>query len=166
MGGLVVKRAYLNAQNNPRFRQIGTAVRSMIFLSTPHTGADSGSSLKNLMSVSFFISEKQFVNSLQRNSETLETINQDFRHFMHKLFIASFYETRETPIFPHLDRINPTKVRVVKKDSSRLMCPGEVHMSLDADHHGVCKYTSRQDPNYGRVLNMILKAVQANDVSP
>jgi len=47
---------------------------------------------------------------------------------------------------------------VLEKDSSVLGYPGEISKSLDADHHGVCKYSDRDDPNYVSVRN-VLKSI-------
>lgn len=44
---------------------------------------------------------------------------------------------------------------VVDKDSSILGYPGETSKPLHADHHGVCKYDSPQDPNYIAVRNVL-----------
>jgi WD40 repeat protein len=44
---------------------------------------------------------------------------------------------------------------VVEKDSSILGYPGEISKGLDADHHTVCKYGDRDDPNYVTVRNFI-----------
>lgn len=44
---------------------------------------------------------------------------------------------------------------IVDKESSTLGYPGEISKALDADHHGVCKYDSRQDPNYLAVRNVL-----------
>lgn len=48
---------------------------------------------------------------------------------------------------------------VLEKDSSVLGYPGEVSKPLDADHHGVCKYESREDPRYITVRNVLKKLV-------
>ena len=37
---------------------------------------------------------------------------------------------------------------VLEKDSSILGYPGEISQPLNADHHDVCKFSSREDPNY------------------
>jgi WD40 repeat protein len=37
--------------------------------------------------------------------------------------------------------------------------PGEISKPLDADHHGVCKYDSREDPRYITVRNMLKSLV-------
>lgn len=49
---------------------------------------------------------------------------------------------------------------VLEKDSSVLGYPGEMSKGLDADHHGVCKYDSPDDPNYVNVRN-VLKTVMS-----
>ena len=48
---------------------------------------------------------------------------------------------------------------VLEKDSSVLGYPGETSKALDADHHGVCKYESPQDPNYIIVRNVLKSLV-------
>ena len=47
----------------------------------------------------------------------------------------------------------------VEKESSILGYPGEVSRSLNADHHDVCKYSSRSDPNYIIVRNALSSLV-------
>ena len=44
---------------------------------------------------------------------------------------------------------------VLQKETSILGYPGEVSTSMVADHHDVCKYTSRQDSNYISVRNVL-----------
>lgn len=53
---------------------------------------------------------------------------------------------------------------VLEKDSSVLGYPGETSKALDADHHGVCKYDSPQDPNYITVRN-VLKSLISKIIS-
>jgi hypothetical protein len=48
---------------------------------------------------------------------------------------------------------------VLERDSSILGYPGEISKALVADHHGVCKYDSRQDPNYVAVRNVLKSLV-------
>ena len=44
---------------------------------------------------------------------------------------------------------------VVDKSSATLGYPDEVSKSLNADHHTVCKFYSRDDPNYIGVRNVL-----------
>jgi WD40 repeat protein len=48
---------------------------------------------------------------------------------------------------------------ILEKDTSVLGYPGETSKALDADHHNVCKYESRQDPNYIIVRNVLKSLV-------
>jgi hypothetical protein len=48
---------------------------------------------------------------------------------------------------------------VLEKDSSILGYPGEISKSLNADHHDVCKYTSKEDSNYVSVRNALKSLV-------
>jgi hypothetical protein len=48
---------------------------------------------------------------------------------------------------------------ILEKDTSILGYPGETSKALDADHHNVCKYESRQDPNYIIVRNVLKSLV-------
>ncbi|KAK6954764.1 hypothetical protein Daesc_004733 [Daldinia eschscholtzii] len=49
---------------------------------------------------------------------------------------------------------------VVEKDSSILGYPGEISKPLNADHHGVCKYQSPNDPDYIAVRNVLKSLVR------
>jgi len=51
---------------------------------------------------------------------------------------------------------------VLEKDSSILGYAGEFSKSLNADHHDVCKYISRQDSNYISVRNVLKSLVSHN----
>ena len=44
---------------------------------------------------------------------------------------------------------------VLERESSVLGYPGEVSKALDADHHSICKYSSRTDSNYVSVRNAL-----------
>ena len=54
---------------------------------------------------------------------------------------------------------------VLEKDSSVLGYPGEISKGLDADHHGVCKYDSPDDPLYTSVRNVLKSLVGRSQVS-
>lgn len=71
-----------------------------------------------------------------------------------KLQIITFYETRPTTMLK-----STTKIMVLEKESSVLGYPGEISKPLDADHHGVCKYSSPDDPRYVTVRNVLKKLV-------
>ncbi|KAK0702879.1 hypothetical protein B0T21DRAFT_416756 [Apiosordaria backusii] len=151
MGGLVVKEAYMQGQNDPNYEAIINAVSSIIFLSTPHRGSNLAEVLNRILQVSFVSNPMKFISELAIGSQTLQKLNEQFRHIAPKLRVASFYETRPTPML---------KKMVLEKDSSMLGYPGEISKPLDADHHGVCKFESREDTHYIAVRNVLVSFLQ------
>lgn len=71
---------------------------SILFLATPHRGSNLAELLNKILQVSFTHTPKQYITDLSRNSSTLESINDEFRHVARVLKIASFYETLPTSI--------------------------------------------------------------------
>jgi WD40 repeat protein/pimeloyl-ACP methyl ester carboxylesterase len=153
MGGLVVKKAFILGQFDPSYKEMLERVRAMVFLATPHRGADLAETLNTILAVSIFNhAPKQFIAELQKNSPTLQEINDQFRKISLPLKLVSFYETEET-------EIGFRKTLIVQRDSSTLGYPGEIQNGLDADHHGVIKYSDQDDPNYKTVRDVITSLV-------
>jgi hypothetical protein len=161
----------MQGQNDPDYEAIVKAIRAIVFLSTPHRGTNLAETLNRILQVSLVAAPKQFISELIKNSYTLQKLNEEFRHIAPKLDIISFYETRPTPIGMSqvvsylcnvvFQRYRSSSVQMVlEKDSSVLGYPGEISKSLDADHHGVCKYESPQDPLYITVRNMLSSLVR------
>lgn len=155
MGGLVFKKAYVQAVNNEEYKEMIASVHAVLFLSTPHRGTNLAELLNRVLSVSILgLSRKQYVAELTRNSPALEDLNEDFRNFASKMQIFSFYETLRT-------RVGPTDMMILEKDSSILGYPGEISQPLDADHHDVCKFSSQSDPNYKSVRSVLKTLVSS-----
>ena len=74
MGGLVIKKAYIFANQDPASKPLADCVHGLFFLATPHRGAGSATMLKNVLRASAHDS-KAFVLDLERNSEALQSIN-------------------------------------------------------------------------------------------
>ena len=154
MGGLIVKEAYMQGKDDPKYASIIEAISSIIFLSTPHRGTNLAETLNRILKVSFASAPMQFISDLAAGSQTLQKLNESFRHVAEKLQIITFYETRPTTMLK-----STTKIMVLEKESSVLGYPGEISKPLDADHHGVCKYSSPDDPRYVTVRNVLKKLV-------
>lgn len=135
------------------YQDIIKAVSSIIFLSTPHRGTNLAETLNRILQVSFVSNPMQFIAELASGSQTLQKLNEQFRHIAPKLQIVSLYETRPTPV------LRKSQIMVLEKDSSVLGYPGEISKPLDADHHGVCKYESPEDPRYITVRNILKSLV-------
>ena len=89
----------MQGQNDPTYEKIIKAVSSVIFLSTPHRGTNLAETLNRILQVSFASSRRQFIAELATGSQTLQRLNEQFRHVAPKLQIVSFYETRPTSMF-------------------------------------------------------------------
>jgi WD40 repeat protein/pimeloyl-ACP methyl ester carboxylesterase len=160
MGGLVAKKAYLLGQNDEAYRSIIQSISAMMFLATPHHGTDLAEVLNRLLQV-LFQRPGNFIADLKRNSPALDDINEQFRHVAPKLdVIASFYEKYPTPIIsvPSLRRL--TELMVLDHDSSVLRDTKEISRDLDADHHGMCKFSNVEDSNYVIVRNQLSSLVK------
>ncbi|KAI9715530.1 MAG: hypothetical protein M1828_000782 [Chrysothrix sp. TS-e1954] len=148
MGGLIAKEAYMQGQWDPNYKHLVDAISGIIFLSTPHRGTNLAETLNRILQASVISSSKQFIAELTKNSFTLQKLNEQFRHIAPRLDIVSFYETQMTTI-------GHKRIMIVERDSSVLGYPGEISRALDADHHGVCKYDSPEDPLYVAVRNVL-----------
>ena len=77
------------------------AAHNIIFLSTPHRGTNLAEILNKILTVSILNhTPKQYITELQRNSPTLEDLNEQFRHMAPNLEIISFFETLHTSVGP------------------------------------------------------------------
>src|SRR5271170_1866417 len=102
MGGLVVKKAIpfqgktdpeaiINAYNDRSYLNIVENAKAILFLGTPHRGADLASLLSNLLAVTF--TQRNFVDHLRANSEMIQEINDAFRDRSQSLELLSYYES-------------------------------------------------------------------------
>ena len=95
MGGLVIKKACILAKENPAFHELGLRIHSIYFLATPHRGSNLAQTLHNLLKVTSN-DNKPFVNNLERGSETINILNDQFRHACKGIAIHSFTESVPT----------------------------------------------------------------------
>lgn len=154
MGGLVIKKAYLLAQQDPNHHSLSNRIRCMFFLATPHRGSDSAKLLNNVLRASTVFSSRQYITDILKGSPSLQTINDEFRAFTGKVELWSFYETIKT-------RTGVTSsILIVDRDSAVLGYQGETAQPLNADHRSICKFDSQKDPNYVTIRNALSKAIE------
>ncbi|MCJ1353732.1 MAG: hypothetical protein MMC33_003719 [Icmadophila ericetorum] len=149
MGGLVVKKAYIIGKSDPQYTDLVARISSIVFLATPHKGSAYAQTLNSILKVSPINSAKAYVAELEKNSSSLQDINEQFRHICAELELVSFYETLKTSIGAGIKRM------IVEKDAALLEYPGETSSSLIADHHGMAKFKNHTDTNYANVRNVL-----------
>ncbi|KAI3320814.1 hypothetical protein HD806DRAFT_537878 [Xylariaceae sp. AK1471] len=154
MGGIVMKKAYILAQQDPRDHGLADRMRCMFFLATPHRGSDSAKLLNNILRASTVLSSRQYISDIFKGSPSLQIINDEFRAFTDKVQIWSFYETLKTKTSA------TSSVLIVERDSAVLGYKGEMAQPLNADHRSICKFDSPADPNYITIKNTLSKAVE------
>ncbi|KAI1314239.1 hypothetical protein F5Y03DRAFT_336508 [Xylaria venustula] len=149
MGGLVVKKALIVGKNDDYYSLMLSKVHGIMFLSTPHRGSNYARSLNTILSVMVGSSAKVYISELESSSTSIEDVGEQFRAICSSWELVSLYESRPTKLSPGIKRM------IVGKDSGVLNYPREISSPVDADHHTVCKYHSRLDPNYLLVTDLL-----------
>ncbi|KAI8623292.1 hypothetical protein F5Y19DRAFT_459069 [Xylariaceae sp. FL1651] len=154
MGGLVIKKAYILAQQDPGDHFLANRIQCMFFLATPHRGSDSAKLLNNILRASAVFSSRQYITDIFKGSPSLQIINDEFRAYTDKVQLWSFYETLKTKTSA------VSSMLIVDRDSAVLGYKGEMAQPLNADHRSICKFDSPTDPNYITIRNSLSKAVE------
>jgi hypothetical protein len=170
MGGLVIKKACILAREDPVFHDIGARIHSIYFLATPHRGSDLAHTLDNILKT-IPTGHKPFIGSLKRNSETINVLNDQFRHAVKSVTIHSFIESvpMNWGIGSGLvvDKESATLGRKTSQNSSSKLCelnksgyPDERIQTLNADHRQICKFDSPDDSNFRTLRNRLASTVK------
>lgn len=132
--------------------ELARRIHTLYFLATPHRGSELTKTLVNILKVSY--GQKPYVTELDRNSGSIASINDSFRHFAEDLQLWSFYETLPSNLVV-------TSAIIVDKVSANLGYAKERTALLNADHRGVCKFDLPTDPNYKTLRNAFVTTVDS-----
>ena len=154
MGGLIIKKTYILARQAVAYKSLAERLHSMFFLATPHRGSDSAKLLSNILQITY--SSRPYVTDLERGSEAIQSINDEFRNYTADLNLWSFYETQAL-------KIGILSSVIVDPDSATLGYPEEKQMPMNADHRSICKFDTLTDPNYVILRNALASTV--DDIS-
>ncbi|QKD60441.2 uncharacterized protein FOBCDRAFT_232269 [Fusarium oxysporum Fo47] len=151
LGGIVFKQALVIAhEKETRYGSIEEAVAGVIFLGTPHRGADIAYWSKLLAKFANVLTagkmREDLLKALAPKSTELGTICSQFVERGMRLQIFSLYERHETSGLGSL---------VVDEFSAILHLPNETPIPMEADHRGLCKYLTPSDSCYRTVFNCI-----------
>ncbi|OBT63059.1 hypothetical protein VE03_08153 [Pseudogymnoascus sp. 23342-1-I1] len=150
MGGLVIKQAYLIARAKNEFASLVCRIQGMLFLATPHRGADCAQLLSKVLNL--MGGKRGYVNDLNRDFTALHSINDEFPDCCQDLLLYSFYETIPTSFAV-------TKSVIVGRDLATMGYANEHRAYIHANHRGICKYDSQNDPNYVTVNNALVSVL-------
>ena len=96
MGGLVIKKMCVLSKMDASFAEISGRLHSFYFLGTPHWGSTLASTLSNVLRVSG-LGRRAMVSGLQKRSELIRVLNDEFRLYYQGIQLHTFYETQPTP---------------------------------------------------------------------
>ncbi|KAK4141312.1 uncharacterized protein C8A04DRAFT_39157 [Dichotomopilus funicola] len=148
MGGLVFKKALVQGYETDEFADLVSMIRGVLFLATPHRGNRAEPRSRHLFHSVLGHSPMDYAMELTRGSPTIDDLSDLFRHHASTLQIFSFYETLAASR-GLLSRM------IIDKRTAVLGYHNETPVPLNADHHNVCKFTSRRDSNYISVMGAI-----------
>lgn len=160
LGGILVKRALLYSNDlrtsqHEDYRSIYVSTYGIVFLGTPHTGADIatwGTVLQAMSDAvvprSFFQSESVLLKTLKRDNETLQNINNHFLDVYQRFKILMAHENHKTDL-------RGTKMLVVDATSAGPQLPGVTYYAIEATHSGMCKFDSKNAPGYRTIATAI-----------
>ena len=129
----------------------------MVFLATPHKGADVAETLKKILLAT--VGSREYINDLLPSSSLIQAINDEFPYHCEDLELRSFFETRKTAF-------GTKRTIIVSKESATLNYRNERTSYMDADHRDVCKFASQQDRNYLLVRDSLAKLLEDLKLAP
>ena len=156
LGGLVVKRALIYSEsirgnNTSYLRSIFVSTYAVLFMGTPHMGADLakwGSLLEwicgAVLPSKMVDSEPQLVDALKKNSEVLQNIDRGFIQMANRFHIFFFHEGKKT-------NLKGTLRYVVDEESASPNIQDVERSVIQQDHSHMCKFENESAPGFETV---------------
>ncbi|KAJ5129845.1 uncharacterized protein N7515_005884 [Penicillium bovifimosum] len=151
LGGIIVKRALAYAESRPKLAHIYsiyTCTFAILFFGTPHHGSSKANlfgSLQKLATLAVPKTAMEFesglVNALEKESEILQNITDQFAPLMPNFRIFFFWEQEKTNLKYKRDYI-------VEETSAAPILDNTERCGIGADHQGMCKFHSPADQGF------------------
>jgi len=159
LGGLVVKRALIYSSEisgvrTEHLRSIFVSTYGILFLATPHKGADLASWGSFLEWLCKAVPKKaldtspQLIDALKMNSETLQNIDRQFAQLVEYFHLFFFHEAKPTDL-------KGTLRFIVEEDSAAPTLPDVERAGIQADHSHICKFDNENSPGFDLVVDGI-----------
>jgi hypothetical protein len=136
-------------------RSIYVSTYGIVFLGTPHNGAEIarfGALLERvaraMLPSALLQMEPQLIAMLATQSETLQNVNVGFANIQGRYSLSMFHEAVKT-------NLGYTTDFVVDQTSAAPIMPGVAYGGIEATHSGVSKFGSKTAPGYGMVSSTI-----------
>lgn len=154
LGGIIVKKAliYSSMSTSPKIthlHSIFTSTFGLIFFGTPHEGLEKANwsllarGLKGILK-----DRSNLLAAVEKSSETLQNITEQFVPLLKHFHIHNFWETVETSRAL-------TKGYIVTTSSAAPAWNDTSRSGLPATHSGMCKFRDRSDPGYKAICGIL-----------
>ncbi|KAL9110389.1 MAG: hypothetical protein Q9227_005120 [Pyrenula ochraceoflavens] len=162
LGGLVVKRCLIYCRNvrhahTERLRSVYVSTYGILFLGTPHNGAEMARWASLLQSIcatmlpkKFFETSPHLIEALKSNNETLQNINRLFIDIVSRFQVYFFHESKPTDL-------KGTRQVIVEEDSAAPVIEGVERMGIERDHSHMCKFEDENAPGFDVVAEAIMR---------
>ena len=160
LGGLVVKRALIysseiSGNRTEHLRSIFVSTYGILFLGTPHKGADLaqwGSRLEDIckavMPSKVIDSNDTLVKALKTENETLQNIDRQFMQIIARFHVFFFHEGKPTDLKGAMKFIvDETSAAPTVQDVERAV--------IQADHSHMCKFEDEDAPGFDLVADAL-----------
>ncbi|PSR97731.1 hypothetical protein BD289DRAFT_403349 [Coniella lustricola] len=159
LGGILLKRALqlsdnMRASTHEDQRAIYVSTFAIVFLGTPHEGSDLarwGELLRGIFGVfprRMWDTDTPLIKTLLKDSETLDNINASFVEIQQRFRIHLVYENQKTDL-------KGTMALVVDHHSAAPRWYNTTSYGIEADHSGMCKFSSASAPGYRQITSVI-----------
>ncbi|KAI9680871.1 MAG: hypothetical protein M1817_004311 [Caeruleum heppii] len=160
LGGILVKQALISSKEckdaeNDKLYSIYLSTYALIFLGTPHQGAESAKWPHVVQNIGKCIipslavdTGNTLLRTLKTQSETLQMINSSFVHLWRDFQVELYYEALKTQLGPKLEY-------VVDKESATPSVANVTVTGIEATHQGMCKYETTHSPGYSSVSSNV-----------
>ncbi|KAF8243164.1 hypothetical protein K440DRAFT_614045 [Wilcoxina mikolae CBS 423.85] len=167
LGGIVVKRALIysstcNISHNPELRSIKVSTYGIIFLGTPHMGANlarwgkmAEMLVRMVTTKSWVDSNDALIHALGTNSETLQNITDSFVGLSTQFRMFFFWEELKTHI-PGMTR----DVIVEYASAVPEALPDAGRAGIHATHSDMCKFADENSPGWNVLAGVLCDYVE------
>ncbi len=167
MGGLVIKQMLCSSLTlkEERFTRIGKQVKAVVFLSTPHLGAQLVTFLQNMDRMGL-LRNSDAMKSMTDNDPHLRELNDWYRDNVVELGIKTRIYLENKPMsFTKKWSVTPISVIIVDRKTGDMGLPGVGPIVMDDDHLSICK-PNAQNAQVVNSVNKFLKEVIAQLTEP
>jgi len=151
LGGLLVKQLLRSASDfgNPAWKAITTQTQAIVFLSTPHSGADLASWVQY---VGTLLRATVSVAELEAHHPRLRELNLWYRNHVADFDLKTVVYCEQRPI---------AGILVVNETTADPGIVGVIPISVHEDHVSICKPASKDSQIYRRVKRLVEDIVNA-----